>query len=71
MRVVVTAGQMMRAARERKGLTQAQVAKDCGVAQPTVHLWESDATAPQRKRLRRVAHVYGLKPEDLLSAAAA
>ncbi|MCA9674998.1 MAG: helix-turn-helix transcriptional regulator [Myxococcales bacterium] len=67
----MTVGEKLRAARERQRLSQSQVAGLLGVAQPTVHAWETGRAAPRARRLREVARVYGLEPEDLLPAEAA
>jgi transcriptional regulator with XRE-family HTH domain len=42
----------IRAARERLGLTQAQVAEKVGVARETVGNWETGQTDPKNKRAR-------------------
>ncbi|RYZ90191.1 MAG: XRE family transcriptional regulator [Proteobacteria bacterium] len=41
--------------RERRGLTQAQLAKDCQLAQPTVSLIESSQLNPSMKVLKRIS----------------
>ena len=62
----MTVGQEMRKAREKRGLTQLQVAEKLGKTQPTVASWEADESSPYAKEVRDVAFVYGLKPEQLL-----
>lgn len=71
MRWRMTVGERMKAARERLGKTQLQVAEELGKKQPTVHAWESGQTLPRTEEVRAVAKVYGLKPEQLLPEIAA
>lgn len=60
------AGRRIRAARKGKGLTQAQLAGHCGVAQSLVCYWESGATPVSRDDLPRVCEVLGLELRELL-----
>jgi transcriptional regulator with XRE-family HTH domain len=62
----MTVGEVLRKAREKRGLTQLQVAEKLGKTQPTVQAWESDKTLPRTDEVRDVAEVYGLRPEQLL-----
>lgn len=52
-------GDQIRAARERKGWTQAQLATAVGVGQRTVGNWERGETVPQN-RAAMIADVLGL-----------
>lgn len=67
-RLVMTTGELLRAAREKKGLSQRDVAKLTDRTQPTVHAWEADETLPPTGMLRRVARVYGVRIEQLIPA---
>jgi transcriptional regulator with XRE-family HTH domain len=58
----------MRAARERAGKSQAQIADELGVTQPLIFKWEHDRSHPRTEDVRRVARVYGIKPDLLIPA---
>ena len=62
--------QSLREARAKSRKTQAQIAEECGVTQPVVHLWESGERLPKTADVRTVAKAYGLRPEQLLPAPA-
>ena len=62
----MTVAERLKTARERKGLTQRQMAARVGVTQPTIQVWESGEHAPRARLLRKVAEAYGLKPADLI-----
>lgn len=62
----MTVGQLLQRARKKKRLTQAQVASQLGKTQPAVQEWESDKGLPRTGDLRKVAKVYGLRPEQLI-----
>lgn len=47
-------GQRIRAARERQGLTQGELAERIGVARKTVVNWEADTYSPQNSMARLV-----------------
>lgn len=66
----MTIGEKLKAARERRKLTQQAIAEALGVSQPTIHSWESGETMPRMKRLAAVAEAYGLTPKELLTEAA-
>ena len=55
----------IKAARERAGLTQRQVAEYCAVSQPTVHDWERDRE-PSLDQLVDLALIFGLPRDQLL-----
>ena len=52
-------------------MTQGEVADRLGVTQPAVASWESGATLPRLDRIRQVAEVYGVDPEELIPEVAA
>lgn len=62
----MTVGQRMRAAREKQGRTQEDIADALGKRQPTVQSWEADETLPRTNEVRAVAKEYRLRPEQLL-----
>lgn len=53
-------------AREKAGLTQAEVAKALGVDQSAVSLWETGKTAPRAALLPKLADLYGVTVDELL-----
>jgi transcriptional regulator with XRE-family HTH domain len=58
----------VRLAREAAGLTQAQLAKACGIAQPSVHDLESGRTKnPRSSSLLKIANALGQTPEWLVN----
>lgn len=57
---------VMKSARVKAGKTQEQIAAELHVTQPLVAKWESGLAFPQTKNIRRVAKVYGVRPEQLL-----
>lgn len=63
--------ELMKAARERQGKTQSQIAAELGVTQPLIAKWEAGDGLPQTKDIRNVARVYRLRPEQLLPEAKA
>lgn len=48
-------------------MTQAQIAEKCGVGQGTVSHWERGEWKPSVTRLPKVAEVYGVSVDMLLS----
>ena len=53
-------------ARERAGLTQAQVGKKLGITDSAVNQWEAGKAFPNTKRLIALAELYGCTIEDLI-----
>lgn len=68
---VADVGEVMRAAREKLGKTQAQMATDLEVTQPLIARWEAGNAYPRTEDVRRVAAAYRLKPDQLLPERAA
>jgi transcriptional regulator with XRE-family HTH domain len=62
----VTIGERLRKARAKSGKRQADIAREVGVAQPTVCAWEADTCLPEAAKVRAVAKAYGLEPLKLL-----
>lgn len=50
-------GAVIREARERRQLTQAQLAKRLGVAERTVRMWETTSTVPRARRYALAAEL--------------
>lgn len=63
--------EVMRAAREKNGKTQADIAAELKVTQGIVAMWETGERTPPTKKIRTIAKVYGVKPETLLPESAA
>lgn len=55
------------AAREKAGMTQTDAAKEIGVDQSAVSLWETGKTAPRAGLLPKIAKLYGCTVDELLS----
>lgn len=64
--VPVTIGERLIKARNRKKLSQEDVARLVGRTQSTVSLWEADKKLPKVRELRRVAEAYGINPMHLV-----
>jgi transcriptional regulator with XRE-family HTH domain len=58
----------IRHARRQIGLSQQDLASRVGVTRSTIIQWESGATEPSSKKLGLVAHVVGMRLEELLAA---
>ena len=56
----------IRALRETKGLSQAELAEALGLDQTTVSAWERGISEPTLFNLRRLAAVLGVEPGDLI-----
>ena len=54
-------------ARKNAGLSQAAVAKELGVDQSTVCLWESGKTQPRAKLLPKIATMFSCTVDELLT----
>lgn len=63
----MTVGERLRKARGTR--TQAEVAKEIGVSQTTIALWENGEVSPRAARLRALAKFYKLRLVDLLPEA--
>ena len=61
-----TPAECMRAARDKAGKTQADIAHELGVTQPLIAKWEAGDALPRTEDVRKVAKAYGLKPEQIL-----
>ena len=54
-------------ARKNIGLTQKEVADQIGVAQTSVSFWENGKTLPRASLLSKIAALYGVTVDELLS----
>lgn len=53
------------AARVNAGLTQAEVAKELGVAPSTVRNWENGKTYPKQPAIERMCELYGVSYDNI------
>ncbi len=60
-------GERLRAARERKNLTQEQVAKHFGISREAVQQWESATIMPRGAKLDRLARLLEVSVQWLVS----
>jgi transcriptional regulator with XRE-family HTH domain len=67
MEASVSVGDHIRIARRQLGLSQQDLATRVGVTRSTIVQWESGATEPSSKKLGLIAHVVGLRLEELLT----
>lgn len=63
----VTWGEAVKAAREAKGWTQAELAARIGVSYSTVQKWEGPGQEPKLGQVQRVQRVFGWSKTFLLS----
>lgn len=61
----------MKEIRERRGLTQTQVADRLEVDKSTVSKWESGDSTPLRKYRRKLCELLGCTEEELMTPASA
>ena len=54
-------------ARKNAGLTQKEVADQIGVDQAAVSFWENGKTLPRASLLSKIAMIYGVTVDELLS----
>lgn len=54
--------------RKKRGLTQAGLAEQVGVEQPTIQRWEKGKREPNLEQLTRLADILGVEPGDLLAS---
>lgn len=62
---MATLGTVLKGAREKAGLSQAEVARKLGRTQPLVTKWESDKCSPALGDSDDVAKVYGVSARKL------
>lgn len=56
----------LRTWRERKFLSQAELARRVEVDPHTVSDWETGKKEPQRRNIRKLAEVLGIQPEQII-----
>ena len=61
-------GQMIRLARIKKGMTQADLAETIGVSQGAVGQWENGMTIPRPKHIVRLSSLLDIPVDELLKA---
>ncbi|HEY6038672.1 MAG TPA: helix-turn-helix transcriptional regulator [Kofleriaceae bacterium] len=62
----MSVGEILKAAREKLGKTQAQVAAELSKTQATISEWERNKSLPKTDEIREVALVYAVAPEAIL-----
>ena len=62
----MTLGERIRAEREAKGWSQAELGRILGVAAPTVHRYETNDRRPDPEMLLRLADLFGVSADYLL-----
>ena len=60
-------GQRLKRARESSEMTQETTAEQLGVSSHAVSMWETGSTRPDQSRLPRIAALYGVSTDYLLS----
>lgn len=63
----MTIGERIRACRQRAGLSQERVAEMVGVSRQAVTKWETDRSAPSTENLFRLAEIFGIGVDLLLT----
>lgn len=56
-------------ARKKAGLSQVEVAEELGVSSAAVCQWETGKTAPDSRRLPKIAELFSCTIDELLSPA--
>lgn len=54
-------------ARKKKGLSQEEVAEKLGVSRQTISKWETNETLPDIRQAKRLAVLYGLSLDELIT----
>lgn len=54
-------------ARKRCGMSQEEVAEKLGVSRQTVSKWETDETLPDIRQAKRMAVIYGVSMDELIT----
>lgn len=62
----MTTGEMIKAARKKAGMTQAQLAEKLGIAYQTVAQWENDLRNPKLNTLQRIAAALTVPVTELI-----
>lgn len=67
----VDVGMVLRAMRNRRGMTQTELARVAGVTQGTIAKWESGASAPSAEAIHALGFALGAMVEETLALASA
>lgn len=62
----MTLGELLREAREKKGLSVRELAKMVGISHPTIYNYEQDNHTPRITHLKRLAQALDIKLEELI-----
>lgn len=60
-------GDLLKVARENRGLTQPDLAEQTGIPLSTIRNWEQGRSVPSVERLARVTIALGIRADDLLA----
>ena len=60
-------GENLFQARKKRGLSQEAVAEQLGVSRQTISKWETDETLPDIRQSKRLAVLYGLSLDELIT----
>lgn len=63
----MTTGELIKAARKKAGMTQAQLAEKLGISYVGVSQWENDLRNPKLDTLQRIASALGVPVQELIS----
>ena len=64
----MTTGELIRATRELKGMTQREVGEKCGIAEPTIRRYELGKLRPKYGTVQKIAAVLGVPASYLLQS---
>ena len=62
----MTTGQQIKAARQKAGMTQAQLAEKLGIPYQSIGQWERDARNPKLDTLKRIADALNIAVQELV-----
>lgn len=66
MQVAELLGRGIKARRRQLGITQAELARVCGVSPVTAWRWEAGRQMPSQRHIGAIAQALGIDPVDLL-----
>ena len=61
----MTTGQLLRRARKKAGLTQAELAEKLNISYQNISQWERDLRQPKVETLEKIAEALKISPADL------
>ena len=62
----MTTGQYIKSARQKAGMTQAQLAEKLGIPYQSIGQWERDIRNPKLDTLKRIAHALNITIQELM-----